>query len=230
MANYRDIRTNYNYPNISPVPQVINNTPTITPNINHGPSQSDYFVNLGIPQISSNVYNGVNAFNSSCGNFSPLPGNNPSIVNNSSHDVNNIYHNSPQQQRQIKVYEVPGFPGYKVELVFTPIDYQNNQQSAQSMNTTQMGPDGQIFSSQSEVPTGCNQRSSLNNYGITNNHISPYMHDNGQQSSAFTSMQNYQNYYNPLQQQEQTNFFEVLGYENPGNNPQNSANNFYGRT
>ncbi|GBC08238.1 hypothetical protein RclHR1_00080015 [Rhizophagus clarus] len=110
------------------------------------------------------------------------------------------YHIPPQQQQQIRAYEILRFPGCKVELVFTPTI---NQQFTQSMNTLQFGLD--------EIPGGNPQSFSMldNNYD--------------QQPSVIIDMPNY----NPSQQQQQPVFF---GYETPGDNPQNdctSMNNYY---
>ncbi|GBC08236.1 hypothetical protein RclHR1_00080013 [Rhizophagus clarus] len=237
----RDMQTIYNYTlnsNISSISHM-NNTPMVTPSINGQglPPQTNYFGNFDNPLISSNVCNGVNAFNSSRDNFSSLPDNNPqdfSSLNNPSHVVNtnnyrghesSIMHNSQisLQQQQKQVFEVFGFPGYKVELVFTPM---NNQQLTQSMNTLQFGPNEQILSSQNEI-SGGNPQSSLNNCNNVNNSISSYVPGNNhvQQSSVIASMSNYQNCYNPSQQQ---NVFSR--HEIPDNNLQSncsSVNNFY---
>ncbi|RGB28683.1 hypothetical protein C1646_715498 [Rhizophagus diaphanus] len=207
----RDMRTVYNFPSNDTNSSVPNSTPALTPNFNGkiSPFQTDHFVNPDIQQIPPNARNNMI-------DFSPLPDNNSFIVDNPPHD--SFYISLQQQhQQQKRVYELPGFPGYKVELIFTPI---NNQS---------MGPDGQILSSQSEIP-GANRKSFLNNSGI-NNFMSSYLSDNnyGQQSSiATTSPQNCQNYYNPSQQHHQTNIFEspaFIGYNNPQNNC-NSVNNF----
>ncbi|CAB4398812.1 unnamed protein product [Rhizophagus irregularis] len=118
---------NDNNPLINPlVPQMIN-VPAVTPNI-YGqilPPQIGY---LDIPQISPNVCNSMNAFNSYCGSSCPLPGTNPFTVNNSPHAVNDIYqgqkssmmrdyHISLQQQQQKRSYEVPVISEY---MGFTP--------------------------------------------------------------------------------------------------------------
>ncbi|PKY54699.1 hypothetical protein RhiirA4_426957 [Rhizophagus irregularis] len=112
------MRTTYsNLPNGNVI-----NTPAVTPNINGQilPSQISHF---NSPQIFSNVCNGVNAFNPTCDRSCPLPGNNPFIVGNSPHMMNDIYQSQEcsstmrdyhtvfllQQQKQKRVYEVSGF-------------------------------------------------------------------------------------------------------------------------
>ncbi|CAB5201440.1 hypothetical protein RhiirA5_484056 [Rhizophagus irregularis] len=218
----RDMRTAYNFPSNSTISSVPNSTPALTPNFNGkiSPFQTNHFVNPDIQQIPPNVRNDMIDFNLFCGSSCPLPDNNSFFVDNPLHNSSmcNCYISLQQQhQQQKRVYELPGFPGYKVELIFTPI---NNQS---------MGPDGQILSSQSEIP-GANRKSFLNN-SRSNNSMSSYLPDNnyGQQSSiATTSPQNCQNCYNPSQQHHQTNIFDspaFIGYNNPQNNC-NSVNNF----
>ncbi|CAB4445353.1 unnamed protein product [Rhizophagus irregularis] len=210
---------NYSPNNNNPIVPHVINAPAVTPNINGQilPPQIRY---LDIPQTSPNVCNGVNAFNSSCGSSCPLPGNNPYIVDNSPHAVNDIYQDQESStmrdyhiSQQKRVYELPEFPGN--------VGFKNHQ-FAQSMNIPQIEPSRQILASQYEI-----SQESLNNYGST---VQSYVPDNNyvRQSSETTSLQNYQNYYSPSQQQQQTKTFEdpvFVGYEIPQNNC-NNLNSF----